>query len=119
SGKGTIGRVLAGLLGPEAAVGTSFSSLGTQFGLQPLIGKGMAYLGDARLSGRTDQGALIERLLSISGEDALTVDRKHLPPWEGRLPTRLMLLANEVPELRDASMALANRLLIVQLKTSF
>src|SRR5262249_51358701 len=42
----------------------------------------------ARLGGRSDQAAITERLLSISGEDALTIDRKHIVAWTGRLPTR-------------------------------
>ena len=119
SGKGTIGRVLGGLLGPEGSVGTGFTNLATNFGLQSLIGKAAAILGDARLSWRIDQGTIVERLLSISGEDEITVDRKHLHPWTGKLPTRLVLLSNELPELKDASQALANRLLMVQLEKSF
>jgi putative DNA primase/helicase len=119
SGKGTIGRVLAGLLGPESVAGPSLSGLATNFGAESLIGRTLAVVGDARLSGRSDQGIIIERLLSISGEDRITVDRKHRAAWQGTLPTRLMLLSNELPELRDAAMALANRLLIIELKTSF
>jgi putative DNA primase/helicase len=119
SGKGTIGRVQAGLLGPENVASLSFSSLPSQFGAESLIGKTLAVAGDARLSGRVDQAALVERLLSISGEDRIAIDRKYRAPWEGTLPTRLMLLSNELPELRDASLALANRLLIVALRRSF
>jgi putative DNA primase/helicase len=119
SGKGTIGRVLEALLGPEDFVGSSFTTLATQFGLAPLVGKGLAVLADARLSGKTDMVAIVEKLLSISGEDAITVDRKHRAPWTGTLPTRLMLLTNELPTLRDASMALANRLIVLEMTESF
>ena len=35
---------------------------------------------DARMSSRADTATIVERLLSISGEDAQTVDRKHLSP---------------------------------------
>ena len=119
SGKGTIGRLLAGLLGAESVAGPGFSTLATNFGGESLIHKTLAVVGDARLSGRSDQAVVLERLLSISGEDRITVDRKHRPAWVGTLPTRLMLLSNEVPELRDASLALANRLLILKLDRSF
>ena len=118
-GKGTIGRVLAGLLGPDSVAGPSFATLAGRFGAQSLVGKTLAVVGDARLSGKTDQAALLERLLMISGEDRIEVDIKHRPPWTGTLPTRLMLLTNVLPELRDAAMALANRLLIVQMKNCF
>lgn len=118
-GKGTLGRAFAAALGPDAAVGTSFSSLTSHFGASPLIDRTLAIVGDARLSSRTDQAVITERLLSISGEDRVVIDRKFRAPWEGILPTRLMLLSNELPELRDASTALAHRLLIIELKTSF
>jgi hypothetical protein len=39
-------------------------------------------------AGRADQAVVVERLLSISGEDSITVDRKHLAPWTGTLPHR-------------------------------
>jgi len=119
SGKGTVGRIMGRLLGPECAVGTSFASLGANFGLQALIDKTLAVVGDARLSSRSDQVIIVERILNISGEDSITVDRKHRSSWEGTLPTRIVLMSNELPELRDASMALANRLLIIELKKSF
>jgi putative DNA primase/helicase len=119
SGKGTIGRVVQALLGPEDSVGSGFTTLATQFGLAPLVDRGLAVLADARLSGKTDMAAIVERLLSISGEDAITVDRKHRAPWTGTLATRLMLLTNELPTLRDASMALANRLIVLEMTESF
>ena len=75
----------------------TLSGLGTNFGLWPLLGKTVAMVQDARLSGRTDSAAVAERLLSISGEDALTVDRKNLSPVTTRLTARFMLLTNELP----------------------
>jgi len=61
----------------------------------------------------------VERLLSISGEDGLTIDRKYLPSWTGRLPTRFMILTNELPRLADASGALARRFITLVLTNSF
>ena len=119
SGKGTIGRVLRGLLGPDGVTNPTLAGLATNFGLAPLIGKALAVISDARLSGRTDQGVIVERLLSISGEDSLTIDRKNRAPWTGRLSTRLMLLTNELPRLRDASAALANRFIVLRQTETF
>ncbi|MGD5575264.1 hypothetical protein QUU09_22715, partial [Xanthomonas citri pv. citri] len=72
SGKGTIARVLTALLGQDSVTAPTLASLATNFGLAPLIGKSVAIVGDARLSGKVDQSAIAERLLSISGEDSLT-----------------------------------------------
>ena len=103
SGKGTIGRVMTGLLGAHNVAAPTLSSLTTNFGLSPLIGKPLAIISDARLSSRADGMIAVERLLSISGEDSLTVDRKFLNPWTGRLPTRFVILTNELPRFADAS----------------
>lgn len=119
SGKGTIARVLTALLGPENVAGPTLGSLAENFGLQGLLGRTLAIVSDARLGGRTDQSIVVERLLSISGEDTLTVDRKHRDPVHVRLPARLMLLTNELPRLADGSGALASRFLVVELSRSF
>ena len=119
SGRGTIARLMSALIGPENVAGPRLSALGTNFGLEPLVGKPLAIIGDARLSGRTDTGIIVEALLSISGEDTITIDRKHKAPWTGKLPTRLMLLSNELPRLPDQSGALASRFLVWRLTRSF
>jgi putative DNA primase/helicase len=119
SGKGTIGRVLRGLLGHHNVAGPTLSGLSGNFGLQALIGKPLAVISDARLGARSDNLIAVERLLSISGEDTMTVDRKFLEPWTGRLPTRFLILSNELPQFTDASGALASRFVTSVLTESF
>lgn len=117
-GKGTIARVLKELIGTTNVCGPTTSSLGGTFGLQPLIGKSLAIVSDARFHG-DNITAVVERLLCISGEDALTIDRKHLTALTMKLPTRFMFLTNEFPRLSDASGALAGRFIILRLTESF
>ncbi|MGO9251638.1 MAG: phage/plasmid primase, P4 family [Mycobacterium sp.] len=119
SGKGTIARMLAALVGRGHTVGPTLASLGTNFGLSPLLGKPLAVVSDARLSSNAPTHTIVERLLSITGEDMLTVDRKFRDPWSGKLSTRFVILSNELPKFRDASGAIANRLLILQMTNSF
>lgn len=118
SGKGTSARLIRNLIGHGHVTGPTLASLGTNFGLAPLMGKPLAVIADARLGGR-DIHTIVERLLSISGEDVLTVDRKFRDPWSGKLPTRLMILSNEIPRFADSSGAIANRLLVLQMRNSF
>ena len=118
SGKGTIGRVLKLLMGAENVVSPTLASLGQNFGLWPWIGKTLALIGDARLHGK-GQDELVERLLSISGEDSLTIDRKHQQPWSGRLGARVMLLSNELPRFGDASGAIASRFIVLKMTKSY
>jgi putative DNA primase/helicase len=49
----------------------------------------------------------------------LTIDRKYLPAWTGQLPTRFLILTNELPRLLDASGALASRFIILVMIKSF
>jgi putative DNA primase/helicase len=118
SGKGTIARVLTRLIGAGNVSGPTTSSLAGQFGLQPLIGKTLAIVSDARFHGE-NIATVVERLLCISGEDTLTVDRKHMTSVTMKLPTRFMFLTNEFPRLSDASGALAGRFVILRLTQSF
>ncbi len=119
SGKGTTARVLTRLLGKDHIAAPTLASMATNFGLEALIGKQLAIVSDVRLGNRTDQAAITERLLSISGEDSLTIDRKYKPAWTGRLSVRFLLLTNELPRLADASGALVGRLLMLLLTRSF
>ena len=118
SGKGTIARVLTQLVGPSNVTSPTTESLSRPFGLQPLLGKSLAIISDARFRGE-HVATVTERLLCISGEDAITVDRKHRESVTLRLPTRFLILSNELPKLSDSSKALAGRFLILQLARSF
>jgi putative DNA primase/helicase len=118
SGKGTICRVLKGLVGARNVTAPTLSSFGQNFGLQDLIGKPVAIIGDVRLGGG-EQAAVVERLLSISGEDTITLDRKYRDPWTGQLPTRIMFVSNELPRFGDASGAIATRVLLLETTESW
>ena len=111
-GKGVITRVFTQLVGRPNVAGPTLNSLGGEFGLAPLIGKSLAVVSDARFGGR-DSSTVIERLLSISGEDTLTVNRKYRDQWTGKLPCRLHIISNELPKLGDASTAIVGRILLL------
>jgi len=118
SGKGTIARVLTRLIGQENVSGPTTSSLAGSFGLQPLIGKNLAIVSDARFRGN-NISTVVERLLCISGEDTLTIDRKYNSSVTMKLPVRFMFLTNEFPRASDPSGALPNRFLVLKLTRSF
>lgn len=119
SGKGTIARVLTQLIGAANVCNPTLASLGTNFGVWPLVGKSLAIVSDARLGGRADLPAITERLLSISGEDGITIDRKNQEPITCKLPTRFVILTNELPRLTDASGALGDRMVILRMTETF
>lgn len=118
SGKGTIARILKAVMGAHNVAGPTLAGIGTNFGLSPLIGKPVAIIADARLK-QSDTSIVTERLLSISGEDTLTVDRKYKEPWTGQLGARFLVLSNELPRLSDSSGALASRFIVMTMQHSF
>ena len=118
SGKGTIARILGELHGDHMA-SSSLNALSKEFGLAQVLNKPVAVIPDARLSGRTDAMSVSERLLSISGEDLVSVSRKYLSDWVGKLPTRFLIISNDLPDLKDDTGVLASRFVFLSTKTSF
>ncbi len=119
SGKGTVARVLTALVGSENVTAPTLNGIGQHFGLESLIAKTFAVISDARLSARTDLGAVVENLLRISGEDTISVPRKHRSDWTAKLSTRFLIISNELPAFVDQSGALASRFVVLRLTQSF
>ena len=116
-GKKTLMATAKALLGADNVIGPALQDLSQNFGLAQFIDKPLAIFGDERLSG--DQRMITKRLLSISGNDVQTIDRKFKDPWTGVLPTQLVILSNEMPKFADASGALVGRLIPIVMKRSF
>jgi putative DNA primase/helicase len=118
-GKGVIGRIETALIGKRNVCGPTLSSLGGEFGMQPMLGKTLAIISDARSGSSKNAPVIVERLLSISGEDTLTVNRKYKAQYNGKLPVRLHIISNELPRLGDASSAIVGRLVLLLTKQSW
>ncbi len=119
SGKGTIARIAEATIGAASCCSPTLGGLSQNFGAAAIVGKRLAVVGDARLSGRADAAIVTERLLSLSGGDLQTIPRKHQSDWIGTPETKWMLLSNELPRLPDSSGALASRFLLLQTSESF
>jgi len=119
AGKSTIGRLLSELIGHTAVCNPTLASLALPFGIEPLLDKHLAIITDARLSGRTDGGVVVERLLSISGEDGQTIDRKFNSSFNTKLNVRFTILTNELPHLEDSSGTIASRFITLILTKSW
>lgn len=120
SGKGTIGRIMGKLVGEANTVAPSLNTFGrSDFGLEPLLAKQLAIVSDMRLSNRTDEAAVAENLLRITGEDRVSVNRKHRSALDVTLRTRLVVMTNEVPRFADKSGALVSRFIVLPMQQSF
>jgi P4 family phage/plasmid primase-like protien len=117
-GKGTIARVLEALLGQEAVTSPTLSQLGAPFGEESLIGRKLAVMGDVRWTPQATVDAT-PVLLAISGEDSRDVARKNRTNWHGYLGVRFMMMSNDLPNFRDASGALAYRMMQLHFSQTF
>lgn len=111
TGKGVTLNVLKELTGDGYAA-TSLSALGNRFGLAPLIGKKVGVIPDARRA-KHGLGQALERILSISSGDTMTIDRKNIEEITCKLPIKLMFATNEMIDFEDTANALMRRLLIL------
>lgn len=118
SGKGTIARILGALIGSANVIGPTLASLSETTGLEHWLGKLVAIFGDARGAGK-DQQTAVERLLSITGEDMLSVGRKWKSAVSTKMTARITLISNELLQLGDASGALVGRMLALKTTQSF
>ena len=118
-GKGTASRILERLVGLANVCNPSVEELADTFGLASFVGKSLAVFGDAKWNSR-EASMAVEKLLRISGGDGVNIRRMYLPSLTNvKLPTRIMILANDMPRFIDASGAMANRFLIVRSFVSF
>ncbi|MEU3981780.1 phage/plasmid primase, P4 family [Streptomyces sp. NPDC026672] len=118
SGKGTIERTMTALVGEDNRASTTAAKLATDFGLESLIGKSLAVIPDSRVP-KENSEIVLERLLSISGGDPVSVSRKYQRDYIGQIPARLVLMSNNLPDFRDPSGALSGRLVILSMTKSF
>lgn len=118
SGKGTIQRVLAALVGERNFASMRLELLANNFALEGVLGKSVLAFPDARVTRETSHVAL-ETLLSIVGEDYVAVNRKGRPVITTRLGCRVVVFSNELPQFSDASCAITSRFVLLRLTESF
>lgn len=117
-GKGTISRTIKALIGMENTASPGLRDFASDFGLEQLVGKPLAVVEDARGDDKPAPRE-VERILNITGEDQVSLNRKNRSYWIGTLNTRLMFVSNETPKLIDASGAIVTRFMSVNLVKSF
>jgi putative DNA primase/helicase len=119
SGKGTTAFIIEHLLGPANVTNPDLENIQQHFGLESLIGKRLAIIGDARLPRGGDTSRLSGRLLMLSGGDAIGIPRKGIADWNGRLNIRIVINANLPPSFADDSGVIADRFIILRFRQSF
>lgn len=121
TGKGTVLRLIRKLVGEGNVATTSLTEISSRFGLEPLLGKLVASINDARPGkSNSDLSDGAERLLQITGGDTVSVDRKNrsaLPSVD--LPVRFVMASNGHLNMPDPNAVLPSRLVVIYFNTSF
>ena len=117
-GKGTVTRVLSKLSG-DLVCSMPTSRFGSDFALQNAIGKNIILLPDVRVDRNTKHAHLTEAILSISGEDPQSINRKNRDEWNGILSCKIWAASNSIPRFRDEDGVLASRFLFIHFGVSF
>ena len=118
SGKGTIARVMEAVVGTHNVTAQSMSDFTQNFGFVNFIGKTLATIADARL-GKKKLAEIAEKILEITGENKIKINRKYKNPIEAVLQTKLFFLSNLPLNIPDESGVLPTRFIYVELTKSF
>jgi putative DNA primase/helicase len=120
SGKGTIADMIDALMGPSSVEAFTLKHLSGEFGLQNLVGKSVMIAADSRSAMKAeDMQTAIERLLSLSANDKLVINRKNKKPLTMRLGIRPIIMSNELPAFMDSSNAINQRMVMLKMRKSF
>lgn len=120
AGKGVAQRLIAALVGEEGWTASSLATLGEDFGLAPLIGKRVAIIGEMNEHRAGAIASLaIDRLKSISGGDAVAINRKQKSIVTLKLGTRFVIACNTFPAILDPSGALLDRMTVLRFEHSY
>lgn len=120
AGKGLVGKIMEALCGTPAFTGGSLAALTRDPTLAACASRLVYFVGDCEKNvPHSIRSAVSEKLKTISGNDAVTFERKFLPSITARLPVRITVSTNHIPAIFDDSGALANRLLILPFDLSF
>ena len=120
SGKGTVLNTLAAMLGRKQCVSTSFQTLCTEFGYQPLMGKLAVLLSDAKVPREREAKAALEKILQVVGGDPIGIRRMYLPYLPQIYPKcRFTIAMNDLPNIPDQANALEPKLNVLYFQNSY
>ena len=120
AGKGTVRDALINCIGTRNYVSSRFDKLTDGPHLASWMHKLLAIFPDAAVGRYADGKLAVEILKAITGGDEVSIRelyRSEMPAV--RLFTRVLILCNTMPDLTDATNALAARMLVLDFKQSF
>jgi len=113
SGKSTTLDMLRATLGVDQCCSLSMRHLVERFGKVGMVGKLAATMSDTKSPRSRDTQVALETLLTIVGQDDVSIDRKNMMELENvKLCCRFTITMMEVPNLNDTARALIPKILL-------
>ncbi|GAI17973.1 unnamed protein product, partial [marine sediment metagenome] len=119
SGKSTVTKILAELLGPERCSAVEFRDLGYAFGMQQLVGKYAAILSEDQATKRLDNNQVLQMIKRLTGRNRIVIRQKYKDSFTTELFTRLTYECDALPRFIDNPQALQRRVNILYFPNSF
>ena len=119
AGKSTLMSVLEAVVGEDNVATTSLSMLGSEFGLQPILGKKLVTFQDADKASLDRMGVATERIKSLASNDSMGINRKNQSVVMQRMNCKLNFVCNSVPAFLNAENSMTKRMLVFPFWKSF
>jgi putative DNA primase/helicase len=118
SGKSTVLRVTAALVGPRNTCYPTVKTMAGRFWGPSLITASLAQITDMDTENKPELAAAWSNIKSVSGEDGQQIERKGIGDWNGKLDTRFDVACNHLPYFGSHTRAMLERLLVIPFEVS-
>lgn len=119
AGKSTLAGVIEALVGRENTASTSLSLIGSDFGLENLMGRKLCVFQDADRASMDRMGVATERIKSLASNDPVGINRKGQSVVFQRMGLKIAFICNKVPPFLNDESALTNRMIVFPFWKSF
>jgi putative DNA primase/helicase len=118
-GKSTLARVMESMIGKSNTIGCDIMQFGSDFGLEPVIGKKLAVFSEVDKSAGKEVLIATERIKRITGKDPITVNRKNKGMVDTFFTTKIVIICNAVPPFINSNNSLTNRMIAFPFTKTF
>lgn len=119
SGKGTIGRVLDALVGPNNVASHKLRDVAKDFDLESMIGKSLLKVSEVNAGNPQIFGEAISTINGITGEDRTHIQRKFKGSLDVDLNTHVVLMGNGYPDFGVHAAAFGARVNVIPFRITF
>ena len=119
AGKSTLASVIESIVGRENTASTSLSLIGSDFGLENLMGRKLCVFQDAERASLDRMGVATERIKSLASNDPVGINRKGQSVVFQRLGVKIAFVCNKLPNFLNDENALTNRMVVFPFSKSF